>query len=77
MSVARYSAAGSEGFAEFEGSRGCRVRVVGGFARLEGSSGWRANYLGGGGAERPGRGDAEFSETALRMRVCVVLHRNP
>ena len=46
MCVARYSAAGSEGFVEFEGSRGCRLRMVVGFARLEGSRGWRANYLG-------------------------------
>ena len=45
MCVARYSAAGSEGFVEFEGSRGCRLRMVVGFARLEGSRGWRTNYL--------------------------------
>ena len=45
MSVARYSAAGSEGYVEFEGSRGCRLRMVVGFARLEGLRGWRTNYL--------------------------------
>ena len=45
MCVAESSAAGSEGFVEFEGSRGCRLRMVVGFARLEGLRGWRTNYL--------------------------------
>ena len=45
MCVARYYAAGSEGYVEFEGSRGCRLRMVVGFARLEGLRGWRTNYL--------------------------------